>query len=67
MSADTFLRSLVIKVDPNATVVGIEEGPHTYHVSVAGTTASFPIVSCRAGTSRRPSTTVRRVSAWRVC
>jgi hypothetical protein len=34
MSVDTFLRSLVTEVDPNATVVGIEEGLSTYHVSV---------------------------------
>jgi hypothetical protein len=38
MSTDTFLRSLVTEVDPNATVIAIEEGPSTYHVSVAGTT-----------------------------
>jgi hypothetical protein len=38
MSVDTFLRTLVTEVEPNATVVAIEEGPSTYHVSVAGTT-----------------------------
>ena len=38
MSVDTFLRSLVTEVEPNATVVAIEEGQGTYHVSVAGTT-----------------------------
>jgi hypothetical protein len=38
MNADAFLRGLVTEVEPNATVVAIEEGPRTYHVSVAGTT-----------------------------
>ena len=38
MNADTFLRDLVTAIEPNATVVGIEERENAYHVSVAGTT-----------------------------
>jgi hypothetical protein len=38
MNADTFLRSLVTEIEPNATVVGIEQREGAYHVSVAGTT-----------------------------
>ena len=38
MNADTFLRDLVTEIEPNATVVGIEERDGAYHVSVAGTT-----------------------------
>jgi hypothetical protein len=38
MNADTFLRNLVTEIDPNATVVGIEQRDGAYHVSVAGTT-----------------------------
>ena len=38
MNADTFLRDLVTEVEPNATVVGIEEREGAYHVRVAGTT-----------------------------
>ena len=38
MNADTFLKSLLTEVEPNATVVGIEETESAYHVSVAGTT-----------------------------
>jgi hypothetical protein len=38
MNPDRFFRDLVTEVEPNATLVGIEEGPTTYHVSVAGTT-----------------------------
>ena len=38
MNADTFLRDLVTEIEPNATVVGIEQRADTYHVSVAGTT-----------------------------
>lgn len=44
MSADTFLRNLVTEVEPNATVVGIEEAPGTYHVSITGTTGV--VVDC---------------------
>ena len=39
MNADTFLRDLVTQLEPNATVVGIEERDGAYHVRVAGTTA----------------------------
>ena len=39
MNADLFLRNLVTEIEPNATVVGIEEREGAYHVSVAGTTA----------------------------
>jgi len=38
MNADTFLRTLVTEIEPNASVVGIEERGDSYHVSVAGTT-----------------------------
>jgi hypothetical protein len=38
MNADTFLRNLVTEIEPNATVVGIEQREGAYHVSVAGTT-----------------------------
>ena len=38
MNADTFLRNLVTEIEPNATVVGIEQRAGAYHVSVAGTT-----------------------------
>jgi hypothetical protein len=38
MNAETFLRDLVTQIEPNATVVGIEERQGAYHVSVAGTT-----------------------------
>jgi hypothetical protein len=44
MSVDTFLRNLVTEVEPNATVVAIEEGSSTYHVRVAGTTGV--VVDC---------------------
>jgi len=37
MSADTFLRDLVTQLEPNATVVGIEERDGAYRVSVTGT------------------------------
>jgi len=40
MEAGTFLRDLVTKLEPNATVVGIEEeqGGALYRVRLAGTT-----------------------------
>jgi hypothetical protein len=38
MNAETFLRDLVTQIEPNATIVGIEERQGAYHVSVAGTT-----------------------------
>ncbi len=40
MEAGTFLRDLVTKLEPNATVVGIEEeqGGDRYRVRLAGTT-----------------------------
>ena len=38
MNHDTFLRDLVTSLEPNATVVAIEERDGAYHVSVAGTT-----------------------------
>ena len=39
MEAGTFLRDLVTKLEPNATVVGIDEpGGDLYRVRVAGTT-----------------------------
>ena len=38
MNTDMFLRNLVTEIEPNATVVGIEEREGAYHVSVAGTT-----------------------------
>lgn len=40
MDADTFLRDLVTKLEPNATVVGIDEeqGGDLYRVRLAGTT-----------------------------
>ena len=38
MNAETFIKNLVTDVEPNATVVGIEEREGVYHVSVAGTT-----------------------------
>ncbi|HEV8585669.1 MAG TPA: hypothetical protein VGT02_11930 [Methylomirabilota bacterium] len=38
MNADIFLRDLVTRVEPNATVVAIEERDGEYHVSLAGTT-----------------------------
>jgi len=38
MNADTFLKNLLTELEPNATVVGIEECESGYHVSVAGTT-----------------------------
>lgn len=40
MEAGTFLRDLVTKLEPNATVVGIDEQPggDLYRVRVAGTT-----------------------------
>jgi len=38
MSAETFIKNLVTEIEPNATVVGIEESQGAYHVSVAGTT-----------------------------
>src|SRR6266404_541321 len=37
MTADTFLRDLVTQLEPNATVVGIEEREGAYRVSVTGT------------------------------
>jgi len=45
MNADTFLRSLVREIEPNATVVGIEQREGAYHVSVAGTTGV--VANCR--------------------
>ena len=44
MNADTFLRNLVTEIEPNATVVGIEQRGDAYHVSVAGTTGV--VASC---------------------
>jgi hypothetical protein len=38
MNAETFIKNLVTEIEPNATVVGIEESQDGYHVSVAGTT-----------------------------
>ena len=40
MEPDTFLRDLVTKLEPNATVVGIEaeQGGDLYRVRLAGTT-----------------------------
>ena len=39
MEAGTFLRDLVTELEPNATVVGIEEqGGDLYRVRLAGTT-----------------------------
>jgi hypothetical protein len=38
MNADTFLRELVTRVEPNASIVGIEESEGAYRVRVAGTT-----------------------------
>lgn len=40
MEAGTFLRDLVTRIEPNATVVGIEEeqGGSLYRVRLAGTT-----------------------------
>jgi hypothetical protein len=40
MEAHTFLRELVMKLEPNATVVGIDEeqGGDLYRVRLAGTT-----------------------------
>ena len=40
MEAGTFLRDLVTKLEPNATVVGIDEeqGGNLYRVRLAGTT-----------------------------
>ena len=37
MNADTFLRDLVTQLEPNATVVGIEEREGAYRVRVTGT------------------------------
>jgi hypothetical protein len=38
MNAEAFLKKLVTEVEPNATVVGVEQRAGAYHVSVAGTT-----------------------------
>ena len=37
MNADTFLRNLVTQLEPNATVMGIEEREGAYRVTVTGT------------------------------
>jgi len=34
MNAETFIKNLVTEIEPNATVVGIEESQGAYHVSV---------------------------------
>ena len=38
MNAEAFLTKLVTEIEPNATVVGVEQRTGGYHVSVAGTT-----------------------------
>jgi hypothetical protein len=38
MNADAFLRELVTRLEPNATVIAVEERDGEYHVSLAGTT-----------------------------
>ena len=38
MNAEAFLKNLVTKIEPNATVVGVEQRAGAYHVYVAGTT-----------------------------
>jgi hypothetical protein len=38
MNAEKFLRDLLTEIEPNATVVGIEERENAYHVRVACTT-----------------------------
>ena len=38
MDAESFLKNLVTEIEPNATVVGVEQREGAYHVSVAGTT-----------------------------
>lgn len=38
MDPSAFLRDLVTKLEPNATVVGIEQGSDRYRVRLAGTT-----------------------------
>jgi hypothetical protein len=44
MDAEAFLKNLVTEIEPNATVVGIEQRERTYHVSVTGTT--WVVASC---------------------
>jgi len=39
MDAESFLKNLVTEIEPNATVIGVEQREGAYHVSVAGTTA----------------------------
>jgi FAD synthase len=38
MNAEAFLKKLVTEVEPNATVVGVEQRVGAYHASVVGTT-----------------------------
>jgi hypothetical protein len=38
MNAEAFLKKLVTEVEPNATVVGVEQRAGAYHASVVGTT-----------------------------
>ena len=38
-AAKEALKNLVTEIEPNATVVGVEQREGAYHVSVAGTTA----------------------------
>ncbi|HEV8474149.1 MAG TPA: hypothetical protein VGR82_15335 [Methylomirabilota bacterium] len=38
MDASTFLRELVIRIEPNATVIDVQESEATYRISMAGTT-----------------------------
>ncbi len=38
MDASTFLRELVTRIEPNATVIDVQESAATYRISMAGTT-----------------------------
>ena len=44
MNSETFLKNLVTQIEPNATVVSVEQREEVYHVSVAGTTGV--VASC---------------------
>jgi hypothetical protein len=71
MNSETFLENLVTQVEPNATVVGIEQREGVYHVSVAGTTGV--VASCElprdevAAAQRGDEARLRVVRALKRC
>ena len=70
MDPSAFLRDLVTQLEPNATLVGIEEGGDRYRVRLAGTTGvvadcelprgDVEAAECWGGARRRIATVLKR-------